>query len=151
MHHHCPPPIDMIGPRINYLSKHIRKTFNQALAEQGLFSGQHDILFAVIENEGITTSALAKRLGVAVATVSVSVKRMEKAGFIIRKADKHDARVTLLYPTEKAKQAPENIKRKMDSLEHQLKKSMTDDEIKTLSTLLEKAIKNMEGENENNA
>ncbi|MGN0522081.1 MAG: MarR family winged helix-turn-helix transcriptional regulator [Eubacterium sp.] len=144
--HKCPPPKGMIGPRINYLSKHMRKAFNQALAEQGLFSGQQDILFTIIENEGITPGELAKQLGIAVATASVSVKRMEKAGFIIKKADKSDARIARLYPTEKAKQAPENIKRKMDSLEDILKKGMTDQEAEALSSLLERAIQNMEGD-----
>ena len=58
--------------------------FNEAVIEQGLFSGQQDILFNIVENEGITLGALAHKLRVATATASVSVKRMEKAGFIVK-------------------------------------------------------------------
>lgn len=61
---HCAPPTDMVGPRITHLSKIIRRIFNESLAEQGLFSCQQDILFAVISKEGITLGELAKRLGV---------------------------------------------------------------------------------------
>lgn len=138
----------MIGARVVCLSKLIRQTFNEAVAEQGLFLGQQDIVFALTENEGITLSDLAKKLGVSSATASVSIKRMEKAGFIIKKADKNDARITRLYPTEKARLAPENIKNKMDSLESILKKNMTKEQVNELSSLLDTAIHNMTGRGE---
>lgn len=141
---HCgPPPRGFIGPRIMCLSKLLRQSFNEIAAEQGLFSGQQDIVLALVENEGITLSELAKLLDVSSATASVSIKRMEKAGFIIKKADQNDARITRLYPTEKAKQAPENIKNKMDSLESILKKNMTEEQTQQLSDLLELAIQNL--------
>ena len=136
----------MIGPRVACLSKMTKIAFNKAAAEQGLFSGQQDILFQINNHEGITLGELTKELGVAVATASISVKRMEKAGFIIKKSDEVDARLTRLYPTEKAKQAPENIRRKMDKLDEVLKKGMTEEEIRLLSDLLDRAIENMKSE-----
>lgn len=141
---HCgPPPEGMIGPRVTFLSKLLRRTFNEALAEQGLFSGQQDIVFYLVDNEGVTVSQLAKQLGVSAATASVSVKRMEKSGFITKKPDKNDSRIIRLYPTEKAKVAPENVRNYMDSLESVLSKDMTEEEALLLSSLLEKAIQNM--------
>ena len=80
------------------------------------------------------------------ATVSVSVKRMEKSGFIIRKTDEEDARLTRLYPTEKARQAPENIRKKMALIDETLKKGMTQEEIELLSDLLDRAAENMKAE-----
>lgn len=143
--HDCgPPPKNMIGPRAVHLSKLIRKSFNEALAEQGLFSGQQDILFAITQNEGITLSDLAGALGVASATASVSVKRMEKAGFIKKKADKNDARIIRLYPTEKAKKAPDKIKEHMDALEDTINEGMTPEQIEQLSALLDLAINNLQ-------
>lgn len=138
-----PPPEGMIGPRVNLLSKLIRRTFNEALAEQGLFSGQQDIVFYLVENEGVTLSQLAENLGVSVATASVSVKRMEKSGFIEKKPDRDDARIIRLYPTEKARVAPENVRNHMNSLESVLSKDMTEEEAMLLSSLLERAIQNM--------
>lgn len=137
------PPQGMIGPRVMHLQKLIRQVFNQAASEEGLFSGQQDILFALVENEGITLGALAKKIGVSVATASVSVKRMEKAGFIKKRCDKNDARIIRLYPTEKAKTAPENIKKKMDNLENTLSKGMSKEEIMAFSDFLETAINNI--------
>ncbi len=138
-----PPPRGMIGPRVSYLSKLLRKEFNKALAEQGLFSGQQDIVFSITENEGITVSALAKMLNASPASISVSLKRMEKSGFIIKKPDKEDSRLIRLYPTQKAKNAPENVKKHMDSLENTLSKGMSKEEALSFSDLLQKAIDNM--------
>lgn len=136
-------PEGVVGPRIMHLHKLIRQVFNEAVSEEGLFSGQQDILFALIENEGITLGALAKKIDVSVASASVSVKRMEKNGFIKKRCDKNDARIIRLYPTEKAKTAPENIKIKMDNLENTINKGMSKDEILTLSHLLQTAIDNI--------
>ena len=138
-----PPPEGMIGPRVNFLSKLIRRTFNEALAEQGLFSGQQDIVFYLVENEGVTLSQLAENLGVSVATASVSVKRMEKSGFIEKKPDRDDARIIRLYTTEKARVATETVRNLMNSLESVLSKDMTEEEAMLLSSLLERAIQNM--------
>lgn len=144
------PPEGLIGPRVNFLSKRIRNAFNKAASDEGLFSGQQNLVLFLVMNEGATMSELSAELNVSPATVSVSVKRMEKSGFVIKKPDEKDARVTRIYPTEKAKKAPENIRRKMDLLEEKLKKGMTQEEVNTLSDLLEKAIKNMlEEENAN--
>ena len=141
---HCgPPPEGMIGPRVTFLSKLLRRAFNEALAEQGLFSGQQDIVFYRVENEGVTLSQLAKKLGVSAPTGSVSVKRMEKSGFIEKKPDRDDARIIRLYPTEKARVAPENVRNHMNSLESVLSKDMTEEEAMLLSSLLERAIQNM--------
>ena len=94
--HKDPPPEGIIGPRVNYLSRLVRRRFNEVIAEEGLFSGQQDILFAIVDNEGVTSSELSSMAGVSAATISVSVKRMEKAGFIIKKADENDARISRL-------------------------------------------------------
>lgn len=126
-----------------YLHKLIRQVFNQAVSEEGLFSGQQDILFAITEDEGITLGALAKKIDVSVATASVSVKRMEKSGFIKKRCDKNDARIIRLYPTEKAKTVPENIRRKMDNLEDTISKGMSKEEISVFSNMLQTAIDNL--------
>ncbi len=96
-----------------------------------------------MENEGITLSKLAEKLEVSAATASVSVKRMEKAGFIVKRQDENDARITRLYPTEKAKRAPDNIRKRMDELEKELSRSFTPSEMEMLSDMLDKSICNI--------
>lgn len=142
------PARGMIGPRISAVSKTLRKRFNQAAAEEGLFSGQQHIILLLMHNEGLTIGQVAEATGVAVATASVSIKRMEKAGFVERRADESDARLTKLYLTEKGKAAPKNIKIKMDNQEQHITKGLSQDEVMQLSDLLDAVLKNIKEQEE---
>lgn len=139
-----PPQRGMLGPRINRASKMIKRKFNEAVNEEGLFSGQQHIVLILKHNEGLTVGQIAEIIGVATATASVSIKRMEKAGFVIRKSDENDSRITKIYLTEKGHCATEHIKNKMDALEQIVSKGLTDEEILLLSDLMEKIINNLD-------
>ncbi len=138
-----PPPEDLISPRVSFLSRLIRCRFNEVVNEEGLYSGQQDIIFALIENEGITSSKLAQITGVSNATMSVSIKRMEKAGFIAKKSDENDARIVHLYPTEKAMSVPDNITKKMNELEAVITKNMDKETALQFAHYLQFAIDNL--------
>ena len=139
----CPPPKNVVGARVICLSRILRQEFNNAINELGLFSGQQDIVLALVENEGVTLSELAKMLDVSAATASISIKRMEKSGFIEKRPDEKDARIIRLYPTELAKKTPEIIKEHIDNMDKRLKQDMSEEEALELSRLLEIAIKNL--------
>jgi DNA-binding MarR family transcriptional regulator len=146
-----PAPKGMIGPRVNHASKILKRRFNEVVNEEGLFWGQQDIIILLKHNSGSTVGQLAEMLDVSAATVSVSVKRMEKSGFVERRADENDARITKLYLTEKGESIPSHIKEKMDLQELFITKGMNSDEIQQFSDLLDKAINNLqEQEGDNN-
>jgi DNA-binding MarR family transcriptional regulator len=133
----------MVGPRADHLSRLLRLKFNEAANAEGLFSGQHHIILLLKEESGLTISQLSERLGVAPATVSVSVKRMEKAGFVIRKPDEKDARIVRLYLTAKGNEIPERIREKMDAQESTITKGFTEEEKLQFCNYLDLAIKNL--------
>ena len=145
--HKDPPPEGIIGPRVNYLSRLVRRRFNEVIAEEGLFSGQQDILLLLIRQPGMTLGQLSRALGVASATASVSVKRMEKAGFIEKRVDEKDARIVRLYPTSAAEDAPKKIHQKMNAMEQVLTAGMSQEQVLTLAGLLERALQNVGKEN----
>lgn len=136
-------PKGMVGPRADHLSRLLRLKFNEAANAEGLFSGQHHIILLLKEESGLTISQLSERLGVAPATVSVSVKRMEKAGFVIRKPDEKDARIVRLYLTAKGNEIPERIREKMDAQESTITKGFTEEEKLQFCNYLDLAIKNL--------
>jgi DNA-binding MarR family transcriptional regulator len=69
------------------------------LDELGLYRGQPRLLRALYEGEGITHGDLADRLRVTPATITKMIQRMEKAGFVERRADRVDQRVSRVYLT----------------------------------------------------
>ena len=140
---HRRPERGVIGPRLNAAGRLLKKRFNEVACEEGLFSGQHHIIITLKCNPGMTLSELAKSLNITAATVSVSVKRMEKSGFIEKRPDEKDARTKRLYLTEKGSAVTQNIRDKMDLQESALVKGLSGEEILKLSDLLDRVIENM--------
>lgn len=141
-----PPPKGDIAPRIGYVARMERINFNKAVSEEGLFAGQHKIIMFLKMQGSATIGQISEETGTAPSTVSVSIKRMEKAGFVKRRRSKKDGRITEICLTEKGNAVPENVRRKMDAEEKMLTKGFTQDEIYILSDLLDKVIENFKNE-----
>ena len=80
--------------------KLLRIRAHALLEEIGLYGGQQFVLMALWEKEGITHSELAEQLHVRPATVTNALKRMERAGFVERRQDTEDQRVSRVYLTD---------------------------------------------------
>jgi DNA-binding MarR family transcriptional regulator len=89
--------MDFLMAQISHLH-HSRA--HQLLEGLGLYRGQPPMLRTLWEKEGLTQTELADHLQIKPATVTKMLQRMEKAGFIIRKCDPDDQRVTRVYLTD---------------------------------------------------
>lgn len=139
---HTKPERGFIAPRVGFIARMERISFNEAVSEEGLFAGQHQIIMVLKTKGNMTISQLAKELNIAPSTVSVSIKRLEKAGFVTKKVNKSDARITEIHLTKKGEAAPEHIKQKMESEENMLTAGLSQEEKYLLSDLLDKIIEN---------
>lgn len=68
-----------------------------------LYSNEVHTLRFIAEKEGITQTELSRKMFRTKAATSIMLSKLEKKGFIIRKTDEEDARVTRLYLTEVGK------------------------------------------------
>lgn len=72
-------------------------------SEHGLHRGQHRILFILWHRDGVTQKELAEEINLAPATITDALQRMEKTGFIERRSDAEDQRVSRVYLTDKGR------------------------------------------------
>jgi len=80
---------------------HLHHTRAHQLFEAlGLYRGQPPVLGALWEQEGMTQTDLAALLKNTPATTTKMLQRMEKTGFIQRKPDPNDQRISREYLTE---------------------------------------------------
>ena len=88
-----------------------RKILNKCLEKEGLYFGQPKILRIIETNPECDQNTLAKELGSSKASVTCSVKRLEKAGLIKKEVSLKDMRHNILRLTdlgkEKSKKADE--------------------------------------------
>ncbi|NLX36915.1 MAG: MarR family transcriptional regulator [Chloroflexi bacterium] len=88
--------IDMLLAQVGHLQHAL---VHRGIESFGLYRGQPRVLRLLWEEDGLTHSDLASRMRVQPATVSKMVQRMERSGFVERRRDPSDERVSRVYLT----------------------------------------------------
>ncbi len=114
------------------------------LDEIGLYRGQQFVLCTLWTQEGITHSELAEVLHVHPATVTNALKRMERAGFVDRRPDPADQRVSRVYLTDAGREIQGAVERLWNELEEETMAGFDDAEREMLEHLLERVCGNLE-------
>ena len=94
-----------------------RGLMHNLMSKIGLHQGQPYVLELLWQEDGRTHSELAAQLHVSAATVSNTIRRMEKAGFVERRPDPHDERVSRVYLTAAGWDIQQTVKRLLQTFE----------------------------------
>ena len=136
--------------RMSFLSMFMRidrrfmgKCFGQ-MQEFGIYPGQIPVLGLLAYKDGLSQREIAEHLRIKPPTVNVTVHRLEKAGFLFRKADEKDQRVSRIYLTEKGKQAKERGMKRVEENEKILLDGFSDAELCLLRRFLEQITANID-------
>ncbi|HEY73592.1 MAG: MarR family transcriptional regulator [Chloroflexi bacterium] len=116
--------------------KLLRIRVHTLLGEIGLYCGQPFVLRVLWQKEGVTHSELAGRLHIQPATITNTLKRMEKAGFVERRQDEQDQRVSRVYLTDAGRNVREGVEKAWDELEERAFAGLDSDEIAMFRQLL---------------
>ena len=120
-----PESLDRLFSQICRL-KHARvHTLYEAL---GLYRGQPRMLRALWAQEGLTHTELSRQLRVQPATITKMIQRMEKAGFVERRQDPDDQRVSRVYLTAAGQAVRENVQQVWRRLEEEAFANFTEEE-----------------------
>jgi DNA-binding MarR family transcriptional regulator len=113
---------NQLGFLLGRVGRAHHKLMRQSLGDSGLHRGQPPVLFTLSEQDGRTNSELAALLEVTPATTTNMVKRMEQAGFVTRRRDAEDERVSRVYLTD----AGRAVLAEMEAVIHQTETIMFD-------------------------
>ena len=115
----------------------------ELLGELGIHVGQEMILMVLWEDDGLTQTQLAERLGVQPPTVTRMVQRMEASGLLKRRACRSDARISHIFLTQRGHEVRPGVERVWERLEEELTNGMTREERTSFRGLLERARENL--------
>lgn len=113
-----------------------RNRAEAALNELGLHVGQEIFLLRLLQEDGQTQTQLAECMCVEPPTLSKMVQRMEAAGFVARRPDSGDARVSRVYITERGKAMEQPILTMWSNMENCTLSGLTETEQALLRRLL---------------
>ena len=104
----------------------------------GINSCQHIYIFQVCKHPGISQDQLSKLICVNKSNVTRQLSVLEQNGFVTRQPDSKDRRVLQVFPTEKALQLFPQVQSVMRDWNQLLLEDFTDEEQKTLLSMLER-------------
>jgi DNA-binding MarR family transcriptional regulator len=116
----------------------------ELLDELGLYRGQSSVLRALWAQDGLTQTELAERLNRSPSTVTKTVQRMEKAGFVRRCTDDSDERVSRVFLTEAGRAIQPAVEEVWKGLDRQLLAGFSAQELALFSDFLTRVCHNVE-------
>ncbi len=131
---------------INDLSRLLWKNVREHGIEHPISqkSGQL-ILMELAKRDGRTQLDLANATNLKAPTISVSLQKLEKEGYVSRRPDEYDLRATRVFLTEKGRELDNTIKGHIRREEALATASLTEEEAETLVKLLLKIRENLAG------
>jgi len=121
-------------------AKLLREAADEAMGPHGVRVGQHIVLSALWDEDGLTPGEIARRIGVATPTIVNTASRMEEAGLLVRRPDPADARLVRLHLTASGSAAREPVRAARAALERRATARLTATEREALRSALTKII-----------
>lgn len=130
--------------RIHDAAKLYQDRMRRLSEQDGLPSGYRMLIFHLAHMQpGVTQLELVKATHLKPPTVSVTLQKMERDGIVSRVTNENDLRETFVYLTDKGKAIDEKIRVMHKEGDKVALGSLSNEEIETLSGLLNKVIDNL--------
>ena len=121
-----------------------RRYLDRRVSHTGVFPAQHKLLMELDRDPAFSQMKLAEKFGVSAAAVTVSLKKLEKGGYITRQTDRQDNRVNHVMITEKGKEVVQQSLQLFAETDEIFFKGFSDGEMEQLYSLLNRAKENLE-------
>lgn len=125
------------------------KGFGPDHDHEGGRAGQERILSMLAVKDGLSQKYLAYLLGIRPQTLSEALAKLEEQGYVERKKDENDRRVTLVYLTDEGRKRAEEIDARRERKAEDISSVLTEEEKEQLASILAKldaSIEQQEGQ-----
>jgi DNA-binding MarR family transcriptional regulator len=133
---------EIIHQLINFAMKH-RKIMQNYLDETGVYQAQHRLLMEISHNPNVSQNDIARSMDVSAATVAVSLKKLERGGYIHKEMDEGDNRLNKITITEKGNRVVAQSRQIIESTDRKIFEGFTEEDKSALSVLLHRLNANL--------
>ncbi len=137
---------EWIGCRLLHVSREHRALLGELLEEAGLYPGQEQLLFELLEHGPRTQAELAAALKIDTSTVSKMLHRLERGGFITRTRREDNRRMVIVTTTDRSEALRHRIRQVLSRVEQRITRGLTKEESATLLDLLRRVEDNLRGD-----
>jgi len=118
---------EVIRQLIIFAMKH-RRIMQKFLDETGVYQAQHRLLMEIFRNPDASQNDIARSMDVSAATIAVSLKKLEKGGYIKRETVEEDNRFNKITITEKGNKVVEQSKQIFDLVHQKVFEGFSEEE-----------------------
>lgn len=121
---------------VNDLSKIFRNEMHEAAESSGVPAGYRSLLHALRKTDGCSQLELCRATRLKAPTVSITLRKMERDGYVTREEDEKDARAMKVHITEKGLAAEDHNLQKLEEIDTIVSGCLSPEEKKQLLELL---------------
>lgn len=122
----------------------LKRAIGRKVEGTGLYRSQHRLLMILGKHPDCSQTAIAEKMEISPPAVAVTLKKLEKGGYISRQCLEEDNRVNEVVVTEKGRQAISESIVCFQEVESAILKGFSDQEMEQLSDFLQRMIANGE-------
>ena len=122
-----------------------RIMLNKTTNNTGLYMGQLPILAYICHNDGCTQKEISDWLNVSPASIALSTKRLQKAGFIKKPVDKDNLRCNRLSVTESGSETAFKCREAMNVFDTEMFSGIGEEGLEQFNKTLDIFINNLTG------
>ena len=111
----------------------------------GIYPAQHRLLMELARDNEISQKELSKRLHVSPATITISIKKLIKDGYVQKNSLRDDNRYNMITITDKGRSIIEKSVRVFDVAENKMLEGFTESELEIFYAMLIRMYNNLDG------
>lgn len=124
--------------------KNLKRTIEKRAEGTGVYRSQHRLLMILGRNPDISQTMLAEKLEISPAAVTVSLKKLEKSGYIARQCSEEDNRINRVVITPKGQDVIEQSINYFREMDYAFFEGFSEEEKNLLENMLERVATNSE-------
>ncbi len=144
------PFVNRLGPLLANIGRLHSRRADHFMEHLGLYRGQAFLLMILSHHDGLAHNEIAEKLEISPAAATKVIKRMEALQYVQRVPDPSDERVSRVYIQDAGRDRIRQVRQAFEEINAVLVDGLSDDEQKTLISLLQKVYASLlayEGEN----
>lgn len=126
------------------LDQFFKRAIGKKVSSTGVYRSQHRILMMLSEHPDCSQTELADELDISSAAVAVTLKKLEKAGYISRQCSAEDNRMNHVVMTDKGKRIIDISHSYFQEVENALFVGFSEEEMALLEKFFLRIIQNCE-------
>lgn len=111
---------------------------------------QAHLLRLLLTEDGLTQKDLSDKLQIRPASLGELVNKLQQNGYVEKRANEKDKRVSNVYITEEGRRVTEDVVQKRKEFVQNIFSGLSEDEVNQLSVLIDKLVDSMEESSDEN-